>query len=148
MTVKFDTRLFQVFVLKNDSHQSVCVDEVEEVDLAEIKKHLEKGDSIFITSREEKKSLMVEEFISPNCKRKVPEESEYCPRCDKKLLTDNKAEEVVSSRKQERDDQGTINENGICDPPSKFFRIYNCEYHRILYLLRAGDPEVVCTLPK
>ena len=52
LTAKSDTRLFQVFFLKNDRHQNVCIDEVEEVDLTEIKKHLERGESVFITSRE------------------------------------------------------------------------------------------------
>jgi len=53
--VKSDTRLFQVLFLKNDRYQRVYVDEVEEVDLTEIKKHLEAGESVFITSREEQK---------------------------------------------------------------------------------------------
>lgn len=55
LTVKSDARLFQVFFLKNDRRQSVCIDEVKEVDLSEIKKHLERGESVFITSREEQK---------------------------------------------------------------------------------------------
>lgn len=40
LTVKSDARLFQVFFLKNDRPQSVYIDEAEEVDLPEIKKHL------------------------------------------------------------------------------------------------------------
>jgi hypothetical protein len=44
-----------VFFLKNDRHQSVYIDEAEEVDLPEIKKHLARGESVFITSREEQK---------------------------------------------------------------------------------------------
>jgi len=55
LTVKSNMRLFQVLFIKNDGYQSVYIDEVEEVDLKEIKKHLEKGESIFITSREEQK---------------------------------------------------------------------------------------------
>ena len=55
MVAKSHTRLFQVFFLKNDGYQSVTIDEVEEVDLPEIKKHLERGESVFITSREEQK---------------------------------------------------------------------------------------------
>ena len=55
LMVKSDTRLFQVLFLKNDRYQRVYVDEVEEVDLTEIKKHLEAGESVFITSREEQK---------------------------------------------------------------------------------------------
>ena len=42
--------LFQVVVLKNDEHESVFVSEVQEVDFGHIGKHLQKGDSIFITS--------------------------------------------------------------------------------------------------
>jgi hypothetical protein len=37
-------------VLKNDEHESVFVSEVQEVDFGYIDKHLQKGDSIFITS--------------------------------------------------------------------------------------------------
>jgi hypothetical protein len=55
LTANSDTRLFQVFFLKNDRRQSVYIDEAEEVDLPEIKKHLTRGESVFITSREEQK---------------------------------------------------------------------------------------------
>jgi hypothetical protein len=55
LTANSDTRLFQVFFLKNDRQQSVYIDEAEEVDLPEIKKHLTRGESVFITSREEQK---------------------------------------------------------------------------------------------
>ena len=55
LAAKSDTRLFQVFFLKNDRYQSVYIDEAEEVDLPEIKKHLARGESVFITSREEQK---------------------------------------------------------------------------------------------
>ena len=48
-------RSFQVFFLKNDPYQSVYIDEAEEVDLLKIKKHLARGESVFITSREEHK---------------------------------------------------------------------------------------------
>lgn len=37
-------------VLKNDKYESVLVSEVQEVDFGDIDKHLQKGDSIFITS--------------------------------------------------------------------------------------------------
>jgi hypothetical protein len=40
---------FQVIFLKNDRYQSVHVDEVKEVDFPEIKGHLERGESVFIT---------------------------------------------------------------------------------------------------
>lgn len=36
--------------MKNDEHESVFVSEVQEVDFGYIGKHLQKGDSIFITS--------------------------------------------------------------------------------------------------
>jgi len=55
LTDRSNTRLFQVLFLKNDRHQSVYIDEVEEVDLTEIKKHLGRGESVFITRREEQK---------------------------------------------------------------------------------------------
>ena len=55
LTIKSNTRLFQVSFLKNDQYQSVYIDEAKEVDLSELKKHLEQGESIFITSREEQK---------------------------------------------------------------------------------------------
>ena len=34
-----------------------------------------------------------------------------------------------------------------CDPPSKFYCMYNCKHHKILYLLGGSDPEIVCTNP-
>ena len=47
--------LFQVVFLKNDGQQRVLVDEVEEIDLEKIRKHLLRGESIFITSRPDQK---------------------------------------------------------------------------------------------
>ena len=44
-----DKPLFQIFFLKNDRDQSVRVEEVEEIDCEEIKSHIERGDSIFIS---------------------------------------------------------------------------------------------------
>ena len=55
LRAKAGTQSFQVFFLKNDRYQSVIVNEAEELDLPEIKKHLARGESIFITSREEQK---------------------------------------------------------------------------------------------
>jgi hypothetical protein len=52
LKVKDGKQSFQVFFLKNDRYQSVIVNEAEELDLPEIKKHLSRGESIFITSRE------------------------------------------------------------------------------------------------
>lgn len=42
--------MFQVLILRNDSGQSVEVREVESVDYIELQKHLELGESVFITS--------------------------------------------------------------------------------------------------
>ena len=47
--------LFQLFFLKNDENQSVGVVEVEEIDFTEVKKHIEQGESVFITHKREKK---------------------------------------------------------------------------------------------
>jgi len=44
--------LFHVLFLKNDAEKSVRIDEVEDIDLDEIKTHLERGESIFITRGE------------------------------------------------------------------------------------------------
>jgi hypothetical protein len=46
--------LFQIMFLRNDKYRSVYVDEVEEMDFEIIKKHLEKGESIFITRKGKK----------------------------------------------------------------------------------------------
>ena len=53
--VRIGTRLFQILFLRNDKYLSVYIDESEEVDLTDIKTHLERGESVFITSREEQK---------------------------------------------------------------------------------------------
>jgi hypothetical protein len=42
-------RLFQLFFLRDNEDQSVEVEEVEEIDFREVKKHLENGESVFIT---------------------------------------------------------------------------------------------------
>lgn len=44
--------LFHVFFLKNDQEKSVRIDEVEDIDFDEIKTHLQRGESIFITHGE------------------------------------------------------------------------------------------------
>ena len=46
-----EKQVFQLFFLKNNSKQDVEVVEVEEINFTEVKKHLEKGDSIFITPK-------------------------------------------------------------------------------------------------
>jgi len=56
--------LFRLFFLKNDEDQSVEIEEVEEIDFAEVKKHIERGESVFITRKREEKldeSLVAEE---------------------------------------------------------------------------------------
>ena len=46
--------LLQMFFLKNDETQNVEVQEVNEIDLKEVKRHLERGDSVYITQKEQK----------------------------------------------------------------------------------------------
>jgi hypothetical protein len=43
--------LFQLFFLKNDDDMSVEVEEVEEIDFKAVKRHVEQGESVFITRR-------------------------------------------------------------------------------------------------
>ena len=45
--------LLQVLFLRNDKMRSVYVDEVETLNLGEIMKHLQRGESVFITGRKE-----------------------------------------------------------------------------------------------
>lgn len=54
---KKETHL-QLFFLKNDETQNVEVVEVDEIDLEEVKSRLERGDSVFITRKQEQKSEM------------------------------------------------------------------------------------------
>ena len=44
---------FQLFFLKNDDNQSVEVVEADEVDFEEVKRHLENGESVFISPNRE-----------------------------------------------------------------------------------------------
>jgi len=46
----------QLFFLKNDENQNVEVVEVDEIDFEEVKSRLEKGESVFITQKQEQKS--------------------------------------------------------------------------------------------
>jgi len=48
----------QLFFLKNDETQNVEVVEVDEIDFEEVKSRLEKGESVFITRKQEQKSDM------------------------------------------------------------------------------------------
>jgi hypothetical protein len=59
-----EDQMFQLFFLKNNEEQSVEVEEVEEIDFAEVKKHIERGESVFITHKRREKmdaSLVTEE---------------------------------------------------------------------------------------
>ncbi len=47
--------LFQLLFLRNDDKQSVEVEEVEEIDMREVKEHLEQGESVFITLKRNEK---------------------------------------------------------------------------------------------
>lgn len=47
---------FQLFFLKNDATQNVEVIELEEVNFEEVKSHLERGNSVFITQKREQTS--------------------------------------------------------------------------------------------
>jgi len=47
--------LFQMFYLKDDEDQSVEVEEVEEIDFSEVKKHVKEGESVFITRKRKQK---------------------------------------------------------------------------------------------
>jgi hypothetical protein len=46
---------FQMFFLKNDEKQSVESIEVDEIDFEEVKKRLEKGESVFLSKKENRK---------------------------------------------------------------------------------------------
>jgi len=47
---------FLIFFLINDEEQSVKVEEVEEVNLETIKRHLKKGESVFITPKRQEQN--------------------------------------------------------------------------------------------
>ena len=47
--------LFQLFFLRDNENQSVEVEEVEQIDFREVKKHLENGESVFITLKRKEK---------------------------------------------------------------------------------------------
>ena len=54
METKKKKALLQMFFLKNDETQNVEVQEVNEIDLEEIKRHLENGESVYIKQKEQK----------------------------------------------------------------------------------------------
>jgi len=47
--------VFQLFFLEDDEDQSIEVIEVEEIDFTEVKKHIERGESVFITHKRKQK---------------------------------------------------------------------------------------------
>ena len=49
--------LFQVIFLKNDISQSVWVEEADEINFSEIRRHLKNGESVFITSKRKNKLM-------------------------------------------------------------------------------------------
>jgi hypothetical protein len=49
---------FQLFFLKNDENQNVEVIELNEINFEEVKSHLERGESVFITRKREQTSEM------------------------------------------------------------------------------------------
>jgi len=55
MEVNEEKLLFQLLFLKNDEKQSVEVEEVEKIDFTEVKKHIEQGESVFITCKRKQK---------------------------------------------------------------------------------------------
>ena len=48
--------LFQLFFLKDDENQSVEVEEVKEINFEEVRKRLERGESVFITRKGRQRS--------------------------------------------------------------------------------------------
>jgi len=51
MEVNEEKLLFQLFFLKNNDDLNVEVEEVEEIDFTEVKRHIEQGESVFITRK-------------------------------------------------------------------------------------------------
>ncbi len=49
--------VFQVLLLDNDSNQDVEVQEAQEVNFFQVKEHLKKGGSVFITSKDTQKII-------------------------------------------------------------------------------------------
>lgn len=50
-----ENSVFQLFFLLNNENQDIEVVEVEEIDFTEVKKRLEKGESVFITRKRKQK---------------------------------------------------------------------------------------------
>ena len=51
-------QIFQAMFLRNDKSQSVEIFEEEKIDFAKVQEHLDKGDSVFITSKNSQKLKM------------------------------------------------------------------------------------------
>jgi hypothetical protein len=51
-----ENSVFQLFFLLNNENQDIEVVEAEEIDFTEVKKRLEKGESVFITRKRKQKS--------------------------------------------------------------------------------------------
>ena len=51
--LKNSSKMLQVLFLRNDKMRSVYVDEVETLNFGEIMKHLQRGESVFITGGKE-----------------------------------------------------------------------------------------------
>jgi copper(I)-binding protein len=66
-----ENSVFQLFFLINNENQDIKVVEVRRIDLTEVKKHLEKGESVFITHKRKQKlepiSVASEETVEPWC---------------------------------------------------------------------------------
>ena len=64
-----ENSVFQMFFLINNENQDIEVVEVKEIDFTEVEKRLEKGESIFITSKRKQKlepiSVATEEMAEP-----------------------------------------------------------------------------------
>jgi len=74
METKKEKLTFQVFFLKNDEDQGVEVIEGKEIDFEEVKRRIERGESVFITRRQEQK-------LKPNLfSNKVEKDSWYFSR--------------------------------------------------------------------
>ena len=54
---KTKTPMFQVLLLDNDASDCVEVQEADQVDFFQVKKHLKNGGSVFITSKYSQKQL-------------------------------------------------------------------------------------------
>ena len=56
-TKEAKTPMFQILLLNNDASDDVEVQEADQVDFFQVKKHLKNGGSVFITSKDSQKQL-------------------------------------------------------------------------------------------